>query len=163
MPGFSSAFLRVAQSAHLCFFVAAIELILSPWCPFDVSLKEKPFATDFLSVRRAGFHRAGVAVVIAAAVALGGCGASNNPISNGNRIDAEAKLTAINANMTIALTSNPGLLPQLTQEYITAVQGSETLLGADVAKQRLTATATQLATACSSCAQSLNAAAAQIG
>jgi hypothetical protein len=127
-------------------------------------LKESLFAADFLSVRRTGFHRAAVAVVIAAAVALGGCGnASNNPVSNGNRIDAEARLTAINANMTIALTSNAGSLPQLTQEYITAVQGSETLLGADEAKQKLTATAAQLTPYCSSCAQSLNAAVAQIG
>ena len=89
--------------------------------------------------------------------------ADNNPVSNGNRMTAEAKLTAISANMTIAMTSNPGSLPQLTQDYISAVQGSEALLGADLAKQRLMATATQLATACSSCAQSLNAAAAQIG
>jgi len=102
--------------------------------------------------------------VIAAAVALGGCGnASNNPISNGNRITAEARLTAINVNMNTAMTSNPGSLPQLTQDYIGAVQDAETLLGADVAKQKLTATATQLATSCTSCAQSLNAAAAQIG
>lgn len=89
--------------------------------------------------------------------------ADNNPVSNGNRIDAEARLTAINANMTIALTSNQGSLPQLTQDYISAVQGSEALLGADLAKQKLVATATQLATACSSCAQSLNTAAAQVG
>ena len=89
--------------------------------------------------------------------------ADNNPVSNGNRIDAEARLTAINANMTIALTSSQGSLPQLTQGYISAVQGSEALLGADLAKQKLVATATKLATACSSCAQSLNAAAAQIG
>ncbi len=88
--------------------------------------------------------------------------ASNNPVSNGNRITAEAKLTGISANMTVAMTSNPSSLPQLTQEYITAVQGSEALLGADEAKQKLTATAAQLATACSSCAQSLNTAAAQI-
>ncbi len=102
--------------------------------------------------------------MIVAAIALGGCGnASNNPVSNANRITAEAKLTAINANMTVAMTSNPGSLPQLTQEYITAVQGSETLLGADVAKQRLTTTAAQLAASCSGCAQSLNNAAAGIG
>jgi hypothetical protein len=103
-------------------------------------------------------------VVIAAAIALGGCGnANNNPVSNGNRLTAEARLTAINSEMTIAITSDPGSLPQLTQEYISAVQGSEALLGADEAKQKLTATATQLATACVSCAQSLNTAAAQIG
>ena len=102
--------------------------------------------------------------MIAAALALGGCwNSSNNPISNGNRLDAEARLTAINANMTIALTSNPGSLSQLTQQYITEVQNSQALLGADEAKQRLTDTAAQLATNCSSCAQSLNAAAAQIG
>jgi hypothetical protein len=87
---------------------------------------------------------------------------SNNPISNGNRLDAEARLTAINANMTIALTSNPSSLPQLTQQYITEVQNSEALLGADEAKQRLTETAAQLATYCSSCAQSLNTTATQI-
>jgi len=103
-------------------------------------------------------------VVIAAAIALAGCGGSgNDPVSSGNRLTAEAKLTAINSEMTIAMTANPGSLPQLTQDYIAAVQGSETLLGADLAKQRLTATAAQLATACSSCAQSLNAVAAQIG
>jgi len=103
-------------------------------------------------------------VAIAAVIALAGCmNSNNNPVSNGNRITAEAKLTEIGTNMTIAMTANPGSLPQLTQDYIAAVQGSETLLGADVAKQRLTATATQLATACSSCAQSLNAVAAQIG
>jgi len=102
--------------------------------------------------------------VVAAGLALGGCGsASNNPISNGNRISAEARLTAINANMTVAFTSNPGSLPQLTQEYITAVRDAESLLGADEAKQKLSVTASQLATYCSSCAQSLNAAAAQIG
>jgi len=108
-------------------------------------------------------HRAGVLVAIAAVVALGGCGnASNNPVSNGNRLTAEARLTAINANMTIALTSNPGSLPQLTQDYISEVQSSETLLGADVAKRRLADTAGQLATSCASCAQSLNSAAVQI-
>jgi len=103
-------------------------------------------------------------VVIVAAVALGGCGnASNNPVSNGNRMTAEARLTAINTSMTIAMTSDPGSLPQLTQDYITAVQGSQALLGADEARQRLTTTAAQLATSCASCAQSLNATAAQIG
>ena len=103
-------------------------------------------------------------MIIVAAVTLGGCmNASNNPVSNGNRIDTEARLTAMDANMTIAMTSNPGSLPQLTQEYITAVQGSEPLLGADEAKQRLATTAAQLATSCSSCVQSLNSAAAQIG
>jgi hypothetical protein len=115
-------------------------------------------------VRRNVISRARVVLVlIAAAIALGGCmNADNNPVSNGNRIDAEARLTAINANMTIALTSNPGSLPQLTQDYISAVQGSETLLGADEAKQKLTATAAQLAPYCASCVQSLNAAAAQV-
>jgi len=103
-------------------------------------------------------------IAVAAVVALGGCGnASNNPVSNGNRMTAEARLTAINANMTVAMTSSPASLPQLTQEYISAVQGSETLLGADEAKQKLATTAALLATSCSSCAQSLNAAAAQIG
>jgi hypothetical protein len=127
-------------------------------------LKESLFAADSLSVRRTGFHRAVLVVVITAAVALGGCGnASNNPISNGNRMSAEARLTAINASMTIALTSNPSSLPQLTQEYITEVQGSETLLGADEAKQKLTTTAAQLATYCSGCAQSLSVAAARVG
>jgi hypothetical protein len=129
-----------------------------------VGLKLSLLAADSHSVRRSVFYRAGIAVVIAAAVALGGCGnASNNPISNGNRITAEARLTAINVNMNTVMTSNPGSLPQLTQDYIGAVQDAETLLGADVAKQKLTATATQLATSCTSCAQSLNAAAAQIG
>ena len=90
-------------------------------------------------------------VAIAAVVALGGCGnASNNPVSNGNRLTAEATLTAINANMTIALTSNPGSLPQLTQDYISEVQSSETLLGAAEAKQKLAETAGQLATSCAS-------------
>ncbi len=102
--------------------------------------------------------------MIVAAIALGGCmNASNNPVSNGNRLTAEARLTAINADMATAMTSNPSSLPQLTQDYITAVQSSEALLGADEAKQRLTGTATQLVTACSSCAQSLTAAAAQVG
>jgi hypothetical protein len=76
---------------------------------------------------------------------------------------AEARLTVINANMTTALTSNLGSLPQLTQEYIAAVQDAESLLGADEAKQKLSATATQLAPYCSACAQSLNTATAQIG
>ena len=103
-------------------------------------------------------------MAIAAAIALGGCGnAANNPVSNGNRLTAEAKLTEISANMTVAMTSNLGSLPQLTQEYISEVQSSEGLLGADLARQRLTATATQLTPYCSSCAQSLNTAAAQVG
>lgn len=102
--------------------------------------------------------------MVAAAIALGGCmNANNNPVSNGNRLTAEARLTEIGTNMSIALTSNPGSLPQLTLQYITAVQSSESLLGADFAKQKLSATATQLAPYCSSCTQSLNAAAAQIG
>jgi len=118
---------------------------------------------DLPSMKRTRHSRAGIALVIVAAITLGGCGnASNNPVSNGNRIVAEAKLTEINANMTVAMTSDRGSLPLLTQEYITAVQDSEELLGADVAKQRLTDTATQLTTACSSCAQSLFAAASQI-
>ena len=76
---------------------------------------------------------------------------------------AEANLTAISSNITIAISSNPSSLPQLTQDYITAVQNAESLLGADEAKQRLSATATQVAPYCSACVQSLNAAAAQIG
>ncbi|HEY4975829.1 MAG TPA: hypothetical protein VII05_00575 [Gaiellaceae bacterium] len=116
-------------------------------------------------MKRIDLFRAGIVVVmVATAIALGGCmSASNNPVSNGNRITAEAKLTEISANMTVAMTSNPSSLPQLTQQYISAVQGSEALLGADEAKQKLTDTATQLATACSNCAQSLNTAVAQIG
>lgn len=115
-------------------------------------------------MKRIDLSRVGVVLAIAAAIALGGCGGSgNDPVSSGNRITAEAKLTAINTEMTIAMTANPASLSQLTQDYITAVQGSETLLGAELAKQKLLATATQLATACSSCAQSLNAVAAQIG
>ncbi|MHB8059868.1 MAG: hypothetical protein ACYDHO_03430 [Gaiellaceae bacterium] len=115
-------------------------------------------------MKKSGLSRAGVVIVIAAAIALGGCGnSSNNPVSNGNRLTAEARLTEISTNMTIAITANPGSLPQLTQDYIGAVQGSQSLLGADVAKQKLTATAELLVTACSSCTQSLNAAAAQIG
>ena len=129
-----------------------------------VELKLSLRAADLFSVWSRGFHRAGLVIAVAAVVALGGCGnASNNPVSNGNRMTAEARLTAINANMTVAMTSNPASLPQLTQEYISAVQGSETLLGADEAKQKLATTAALLATSCSSCAQSLNAAAAQIG
>ena len=144
--------------------LAAIELVLYPVRPFGLNLKESPSSADFLSVKRTVFPRAGLALVVAAGLALGGCGnASNNPVSNGNRISAEARLTAINADMTVSLTSNPGALPQLTQEYITAVQNAESLLGADMAKQKLSATAAQLVPYCSSCAQSLNAAAAQIG
>lgn len=102
--------------------------------------------------------------MVAAAIALGGCGnSSNNPVSNGNRMTAEARLTAISAEMTIAMTSSPDSLPQLTQEYISEVRSSESLLGADLARVRLTTTAAQLTTSCSSCAQSLTAAAAQIG
>ena len=112
---------------------------------------------------RNGFRWAVIAIVVGGAVGLGGCGASNNPVSNGNRTIDEAKLTAIDTSMTIALTSNPGSLPQLTQEFITTAQSSEALLGADLTKQRLTATATRLAPYCASCSQSLNAAAAQIG
>ena len=95
---------------------------------------------------------------------LGGCGnASNNPVSNGNRMTAEADLTALNANMTIAITSNRGSLPQLTLEYITAVQNAESLLGADEARQKLSAIASQVAPYCATCVQSLDAASAQIG
>ncbi len=127
-------------------------------------LKESLDRADLLSVKRINLSRAGTLVVIVVAIALGGCGnSSNNPVSGGNRMAAEARLTAINTEMTVAMTANPASLPQLTQDYITAVQGSETLLGAELAKQKLMATATQLATACSSCAQSLNAAAAQSG
>lgn len=130
-----------------------------------VALKVSTLAAEFPNMKRNGFHRAGVVLaIVAAAVGLGGCGnASNNPVSNGNRISAEARLTAISANMTIALSSNPGSLPQLTQEYISTVQSSETLLGADEAKLKLTETAALFATSCAGCAQSLNAAAAQIG
>jgi len=128
-----------------------------------IDLKVSRLGAEFQSVRRIRIYWGATAVIVTAAVALAGCGASNNPVSNGNRIDAEARLTVINANMTIAMTSNPGSLPQLTQEYITAVQGSESLLGADEAKQKLAATAAQVATYCSSCTQSLNAAAAEIG
>lgn len=130
----------------------------------SIALKISPDRADLLNVKRTDLSRASIVVVIVTAIALGGCmSASNNPVSNGNRITAEAKLTEIGANMTVAMTSNPSSLPQLTQQYISAVQGSEALLGADEAKQKLTATAAQLATACSSCAQSLNTAAAQIG
>jgi hypothetical protein len=148
----------MAQSAHLCFLAA----IKTSSRIFELKVSRR--AAEFLSVGRRGFHRTGIALAIAAAsVVLGGCGnASNNPISNGNRIDAEARLTGISANMTIALTSNPGSLPQLTQDYINEVQSSETLLGADEAKQKLTGIAAMFATSCASCAQSLNAAAAQI-
>lgn len=75
---------------------------------------------------------------------------------------AEANLTAINANMTIAFSSNPGSLPQLTQQYISAVQSSESVLGADEARQKLSSTASMVAPYCGACAQSLNAASAQI-
>ncbi|MGD0165730.1 MAG: hypothetical protein ABSC51_00365 [Gaiellaceae bacterium] len=102
-------------------------------------------------------------VAIAASPVLAGCATSNNPVSNGNRMTAEANLTVINANMTTAITSNPGSLPQLTQQYITAVQDSESVLGAVEAKQKLSETATQLAPYCSACVQSLNTAIAQIG
>ena len=156
--GFASAFLRIAQSAHLCFFSAMLRPLLA------VGLKLSRLTAEFLNVGRRVFHRTGIALAItAASIALGGCGsASNNPISNGNRLDAEARLTAINANMTIAMTSNPSTLPQLTQDYIAAVQTSESLLGAELARQKLATTASLLATACPTCVQSLNAAAAQI-
>jgi len=133
------------------------------------SLKESLSAADFVRVKRAGLSRAGLVVAIAAALALGGCGhtsgsqTSNNPISNGNRMTAEANLTAINANMTIAMTSDPGSLPQLTQQYIAAVQSAESLLGTDEARQKFSTTASQVAPYCATCVQSLNAAIAQIG
>jgi hypothetical protein len=120
-------------------------------------------AADFNSVNRTLLSLTWIVVVVVVAFALGGCmSASNNPVSNGNRLSAEATLTVINANMTTALTSDPGSLPQLTQQYITAVQGSQALLGAAEAKQKLTDTAAQLAPYCSACVQSLDAAAAQI-
>lgn len=74
-----------------------------------------------------------------------------------------AKLTGINANITIAMTTNPGSLPQLTNEYIAAVQESLDVLGPVEAKQKLSQTAIQVGPACSACAQSLYAAIAQIG
>ena len=118
----------------------------------------------FLTMKRARFSLMGLVLVVAAALALVGCGnASNNPVSNGNRISADATLTAINANMTIAFSSNPASLPQLTQQYISAVQSSESLLGADVARQKLSSTALLVAPHCGACAQSMNAASAQIG
>ena len=119
---------------------------------------------DLLSMTRSGFRWAGIAIAVAGAVALAGCGnADNNPVSNGNRMVAEARLTTIDMNMTTALTADPGSLPQLTQEFITAAQGSQALLGADLTKQKLMATATRLAPYCASCTQSLNTAAAQVG
>jgi hypothetical protein len=128
------------------------------------SLKEFLYAADFVRVRCAGFYRARLVVAIAVGFALGGCGnTSNNPISNGNRASVEANLTALNASMTIAFTSNRGSLPQLTQEYITAVQNGESLLGADEARQKLSTTASQVAPYCAACVQSLNTAIAQIG
>ena len=162
MLGSASAFFRLAQLAHLC-SLPVIANVLSSLRSYVLSLKDSPLRADFPSVKRTRHSRAGIALVIVAALVLGGCGnASDNPVSNGNRLSAEAQLTAINANMTVAMTSDRGSLPELTQEYITAVQDSEKLLGADVAKQRLTDTAMQLTTACSSCAQSLFAAASQI-
>jgi hypothetical protein len=102
-------------------------------------------------------------LAVAAGLALGGCGASNNPVSNGNRMSVEANLTVIRTNMTTAATSNPSSLPQLTQQYISAVQNAESLLGADEARQQLSAAASQVGPYCSACVQSLNAASAQIG
>ena len=113
---------------------------------------------------RPDFSRAGIIAVVAVGLALAGCGkASDNPVSNGNRSIAEATLTAISANITISISSNPSSLPQLTQQLIGAVQNSESLLGADEAKQKLTQTAWQIAPYCSSCAQNLTAASAQVG
>jgi hypothetical protein len=162
--GFASAFFRIEQSAHLCFLSAITDRPFFVARLSEPSLKDFHHRADLLSMKRIDFSRAGVVVATSAVIALAGCmNANNNPVSNGNRITAEAKLTAINSEMTVAMTANPASLPQLTQDYITAVQGSETLLGAELAKQKLMATATLLATACSSCAQSLNAAAVQIG
>jgi hypothetical protein len=99
-----------------------------------------------------------------AGLALGGCGnVSNNPVDNGNRMTAEARLTAISASMNVALSSDPSSLPQLTNDYIAAVRSSLGLLGADEAKQKLAETAAQVGPYCSSCAQSLNAEAAAVG
>ena len=118
----------------------------------------------FLNMKRARFSRVGLVFALAVGLALAGCGnTSNNPVSNGNRMTAEANLTVISTNMTVAFSSNPSSLPQLTQQYIGAVQSSASLLGADVARQKLSSTASLVAPYCGACAQSLNAASAQIG
>jgi hypothetical protein len=127
----------------------------------DLSLKESRPAADFLDVSRTTLQR--LIATAFAAVALAGCGASNNPVSNGNRMTAEARLTEIATNMQIAISSNPGSLPQLTSDYISAVQSSLDLLGSVEAKQKLQETAALVAPACGACAQSLNTAITQIG
>jgi hypothetical protein len=98
-----------------------------------------------------------------AAFALAGCGSTASTGQGANRMEIDATLTAINANIKIALTSNPGSLLLLTNDYIAEVQQSESVLGADLAKQKLADVASEVAPYCDACVQSLNAAAAQIG
>jgi ABC-type enterochelin transport system substrate-binding protein len=101
-------------------------------------------------------------IALLLALALTGCGTSNSIATNANNDIAQAKMTEIAANISIAETSNPASLPQLTDDYVVAVQGAESVIGADQAKQKLTDMAAQIGPYCASCAQSLSIAAAQI-
>jgi hypothetical protein len=104
------------------------------------------------------------AVLLLATIALSGCGPSTTaPAESAGRAVAEAKVVAIEAELTQALTSNQGALPGLTSEYIRVVRESTDALGVDDVRQRLTDQAARLGPVCPSCAQSLNAMLADTG
>lgn len=106
-----------------------------------------------------------VAVVAALTVAgLSGCGPSTSePAESAGRAIAEAKVVALETQLTQALTANPSALPGLTSEYVQVLRESTDALGADDVKQRLSEQAARLGPSCPSCAQSLSAEIAQLG
>jgi uncharacterized FlgJ-related protein len=102
-------------------------------------------------------------IVAALALALSGCGSTGSSIAqNANNDVSQAKLVEIATNISIAESSSPDSLPELTNEYVAAVQDAVSVIGSDQARQKLTDMAAQIAPHCSTCAQSLDAAAAQI-
>jgi len=104
------------------------------------------------------------AVLLLATIALSGCGPSTTaPAESVGRAVAEAKVVAIEAELTQALTSNQGALPGLSSEYVQVLRESIDALGADDVRQRLTEQAARLGPSCPSCAQSLNAMLADTG
>ena len=100
-------------------------------------------------------------VVPATTLPLTGCG-GHSAGKSVNQPIAEAHLTAIDAEITTAETTGSGSLPDLTGKYITEIQSSLDVIGAAEAKQKLADIQAKLAPYCTSCAQRVAAAAAQI-
>jgi hypothetical protein len=107
--------------------------------------------------------RAALAAISAALVlVLTGCGSTGSIAQDANNDIAQAKLTEIATNISVAYTSNPASLPQLTNDYVAAVQNAESVIGNAEARQKLLDMAAQISPHCGSCAESLDAAAAQV-